>query len=406
MFEAAARLNNGFKLMFSADFCCGNGAADAEDMMRRFANNPRYAPVYFKQDGRFVLTTFAGDKLGVATWRRIRDDLASGTNPSTMTFPNVLANVSGAPSNKPLPIFVVPAFFWGGETPDRSAVEQGVSEWRDVIDGAFYWGIAGVPGSGGALDNVRSSDAYAAALHAGHKLYMAAVAAQFWGANANRYYEYSGGAGMRAMWMGAITRAMNDAGPDWVEIITWNDFIEGTYISPIDDPNRYPGANFLDSSGVPRGMRGYFHCHAAAGDLMSYFIRWYKTGVQPPITTDTIFWFYRTQPAAVNAGIPPVKNKYGPVADVVYVTANLTAPATLRVESGGRVTTIDVAAGSHDVAAPFLPGEPPEFTLLRGGSVLLHARGADPIDAHPKYNNFYYSTGEATAQTYSLQKAR
>ncbi len=194
MFEAAARLNNGFKLMFSADFCCGNGAADAEDMMRRFANNPRYARVYFKKDGRFVLTTFAGDKLGVTTWRRIRDDLATGANPSRTTFPNALANVSGAPSNKSLQIFLVPAFFWGGEMPDRTAVDSGLNEWADVIDGAFYWGIAGVPGSGGALDPVRSSDAYAAALHARHKLYMSPVAVQFWGANANRYYEYSGGA--------------------------------------------------------------------------------------------------------------------------------------------------------------------------------------------------------------------
>jgi len=35
IFEAAARLNSGFKLMFSADMCCGNGMNDVEDMMRR-----------------------------------------------------------------------------------------------------------------------------------------------------------------------------------------------------------------------------------------------------------------------------------------------------------------------------------------------------------------------------------
>ena len=47
MFEAAARLNNGFKLMFSADMCCGNSLDDVEDMMRRFANNPRYSQCTF-----------------------------------------------------------------------------------------------------------------------------------------------------------------------------------------------------------------------------------------------------------------------------------------------------------------------------------------------------------------------
>jgi hypothetical protein len=57
IFEAALRLNTGFKLMFSADMCCGNAMADVEDMVRRFANDPRYSQVYFKYNGKFVLTT-------------------------------------------------------------------------------------------------------------------------------------------------------------------------------------------------------------------------------------------------------------------------------------------------------------------------------------------------------------
>jgi glucan endo-1,3-alpha-glucosidase len=84
--------------MFSADLCCGNTATDIEDMMRRFANNSRYSEVYFKHDGKFVLTTFAGDALGTATWQQIRSDLATGTNPSTTAEPSALSTVSGAPS--------------------------------------------------------------------------------------------------------------------------------------------------------------------------------------------------------------------------------------------------------------------------------------------------------------------
>jgi glucan endo-1,3-alpha-glucosidase len=216
MFEAAARLNDGFKLMFSADMCCGNDAADVEDMMRRFAGNPRYARVYFGWHGRFVLTTFAGDRLGVAFWRQIRSDLATGAHPSTSIEPRVLPQASAAPSNAPLQIFLVPGFFWGGELPDGAAVQRGFDEWKSVIDGAFYWGIAGIPGSGGPLDQLRSSEAYASVLHGGDELYMAPVALQFWGANANRYYEYSGAEGMRRMWMDAIRRTH----PDWVEIIS------------------------------------------------------------------------------------------------------------------------------------------------------------------------------------------
>jgi glucan endo-1,3-alpha-glucosidase len=393
MFEAAVRLHSGFKLMFSADMCCGNGIADVEDMMRRFAGNPRYAPVYFKYRDAFVLTTFAGDKLGAAAWQQIRADLASGTNPSLQSEPTVLSAVTGPPSNAPIRIFLVPAFFWGGELPLRSSIQQSFDEWRTTLDGFFYWGIAGVPGSGGALDQLPSSHSYAAVLHGAGKLYMAPVCFQFWGANANRYYEYGGAAGMRALWMDAI----NVTHPEWVEIITWNDFIEGTYVSPVDDANKYPGANFLDLTGVPIGTLGYFHSHSAATALLSFFIQWYKTGVEPAITHDTVYYFYRTQLSDADAGSPPVTHKFGPVADMLYITANLTAPAELRVIVDGRTAFIHLPAGSTDAQTPLFAGDPPFLEIRRNGIVLGGGKAKEPILAASKYNDFYYFTGEITA---------
>jgi glucan endo-1,3-alpha-glucosidase len=394
MFEAAVRLHSGFKLLFSADMCCGNGIADVEDMMRRFANNPRYAQVYFRYRGAYVLTTFAGDKLGPAAWQQIRTDLATGARPSTQAEPTVLTPASGPPGNAPMQIFFVPAFFWGGELPSPLSIEQQFAERRATIDGFFYWGIAGVPGSGGPLDQIPSSHGYAAVLHSAGKLYMAPICLQFWGANANRYYEYSGAAGMRALWMDAI----NVTHPDWVEIVTWNDFIEGTYVSPIDDPNKYPGANFLNSTGVPLGTLGYFHSHQGASALLSFFIQWYKTGVEPTITRDAIYYFYRTQLKDSEAASPPVAHKFGPIADRLYITANLTAPAELRVTTGGRTAVMPLPAGSTDVQTPLFAGDPPFIELLRKGSVLATGKAKEPVLAAPQYNDFYYSTGEITAQ--------
>lgn len=178
----------------------------------------------------------------------------------------------------------MPAFFWGGELPNKAAVQTGFNQWRSTIDGSFYWGIAGVPG--GTPDQLPSSEAYASVVHGGDKLYMAPVTLQFWGANANRYYEYSGFSGMRKMWMDAI----NVTHPDWVEIITWNDFVEGTYVSPIDDRNKYQFANFLFVPGVPLFTLNYFHSHYAATDLLPYFIKWYKTGERPRITRDAVYF--------------------------------------------------------------------------------------------------------------------
>jgi glucan endo-1,3-alpha-glucosidase len=392
MFEAAVRLHSGFKLMFSADMCCGNGVADVEDMMRRFAGNPRYALVYFKYRGAFVLTTFAGDKLGVAVWQQIRFDLSTGANPSTQAEPMVLPTANGSPNNAPMQIFLVPAFFWGGELPSRLSIQQRFDEWRTTLDGFFYWGIAGIPGSGSALDQLPSSQSYAAVLHDAGKLYMAPICLQFWGANANRYYEYGGAAGMRALWMDAI----DVTHPEWVEIITWNDFIEGTYVSPIDDPNKYPGANFLNSTGVPIGTRDYFHSHSAATALLSFFIQWYKTGVEPAITHDTVYYFYRTQLKDADAGSPTVAHKFGPAADLLYITANLTASAELRITADGRTAVIHLRAGSTDVQAHLFAGDPPFLELSRNGSIVATGKAKEPIVAAPHYNDFYYFTGEIT----------
>ena len=392
MFEAAVRLHSGFKLMFSADMCCGNGIDDVEDMMRRFAGNPRYAQVYFRHNGAFVLTTFAGSKLGPAAWQKLRSDLATGENPSTHMETTALPAASAAPSNAPLKIFLAPAFFWGGERPSRVSIQKAFGQWRSTIDGFFYWGIAGVPGSGSDLDQLKSSHAYAGILHAAGKLYMAPVCPQFWGSNANRYYEYSGAAGMRAMWMDAI-RVTH---PQWVEIITWNDFIEGTYISPIDDPNKYANANYLDSSGVPLGLRNYFPSRAAAAGLLAFFIQWYKTGVEPAITHDAVYYFYRPQLKDADAGKPPVAHKYGLVADKLYITANLTAPADLRVTTSAGTTLLHLAAGSSDAQAPLAAGAPPRLELMRNHRVIASGNGSESIQTTRKFNNFYYSAGLLT----------
>ncbi len=392
IFEAAARLNSGFKLMFSADMCCGNGMNDVEDMMRRFANNPRYSQVYFQHNGKFVLTTFSGDQMGTSFWQKVKSDLATGANPSTTVESTVLAQASGVPSNAPLNIELVTAFFWGGEIPILASIQQGFSQWSSTIDGSLYWGIAGVPGSGGSLDQIPSSESYASVLHGAGKIYMAPICLQFWGANANRYYEYSGAAGMRKMWMDAI----NVSHPDWVEIITWNDFIEGSYVSPIDDPNKYQSANFLNTTGVPLGTLGYYHSHIGATGLLPYFIQWYKTGIQPAITNDSIYWFYRTQSMNTNAGVPAVSpsTNHGPMADVIYVTANVPAPAVLKVTSGTMVSTFNVPTGSTDVQAPFVVGSTPTFELDRSGTAVIPATaGTDQILASPQFNDYYYSTG-------------
>jgi glucan endo-1,3-alpha-glucosidase len=389
MFEAAYRLRSGFRLMFSADMCCSNGADDILDMMRRFANNQRYSTIYFKYNGRFVLTTFAGSNRGPGFWRKLRDDLERGTDPSLQRAANAVAYASGIPSNAPVPIDLIPAFFWGGELPTPNQIQTGLADYVDTIDGSFYWGIAGVPGLGQPPDQIPSSDAYAAVLHKAGRLYMAPICFQFWGANAGRYYEYSGYSGMRTLWMDAI----NVSHPDWVEILTWNDFIEGTYVSPIDDPARYPRANDLRASVAPESTPHFFHSHRGATDLLKFFIEWYKTGHQPVIRNDTVFWAYRSELAINQSQDKHLVTTHGPVASVIYLTANLISTGTLHVTIGGHTSSIALATGSTDVQVRMTAGPPPQFELVRGSSLLVQAHGDDPISESTTYPDLYYSTG-------------
>jgi len=388
MFEAAHRLHGGFKLMFSADMCCSNDVADIEDMMRRFANNPRYAALYFKKDGKFVLTTFAGTKQGPASWQQLRVDLEHGLHPSLRDAPGALSSASAVPSSAPLPIYLVPAFFWGGELPRAADIQAGMADYASVIDGALYWGIAGIPALGHPPDQIPSSQAYASELHRAHKLYMAPICFQFWGANAARYYEYSGYSGMRAMWKDAI----GVSHPDWVEIITWNDFIEGTYVSPIDDPARYAGANDLGAGVAPVSTLHFFHSHRGATELLAFFIQWYKTGREPAIRNDSVYWAYRSQLATPEQLAGSIR-LYGPLADVVYVTANLTSPAILHVSFGEHSTSIPLPSGSTDMQVPIAAGLAPHFELTRGQSRLAQADGDEPVVSTAHDPNLYYSTG-------------
>jgi glucan endo-1,3-alpha-glucosidase len=127
---------------------------------------------------------------------------------------------------------------------------------------------------------------------------------------------------------------------------------------------------------------------------MRFYIQWYKTGREPAISHDRVYWFYRTQSGRYNAGVPPVEHKYGPVADEIYVTSNLTAPARLAVRCGERTSMVALPAGNSDAAVPFVPGATPEFTLLRHGRKIASAEGLDRIQIAPRWNDYYDSTGE------------
>lgn len=346
MFEAAERLGTGFQLFFSADMCCKLTAADILDMVETYGKRPNY----FRRHGRPVLSTYAGEGAPPGFWQK-----------------QVLAPLRAAGFD----VFFVPAFHavTAGARPENE-----VAFWGKLVDGLFHFGPDRTPF--GARSSVAVNEAYARALTAAGKLFMAGYYPFYWGSQqttaGRRYYEYRGGLGTDAQWRSIIT--VQD--PEWVEIVTWNDLNESYLIAPSDDPGNF------------------YKPHLAFVALDKYYIRWFKSGARPRIVKDALFYFYRTHGKNLVAAadpLGPVTRMYGDVKDVLYVTVALTAPARLHVESGAARFDAQLGAGFHHVTVPFSAGRQ-RFELWRGDHRIGAIEGEPIVSAIARYD-FYYTSG-------------
>ena len=176
--------------------------------------------------------------------------------------------------------------------------------------------------------------------------------------------------------------------PDWVEIITWNDLNESTYINPLPNPDQN------NQSAVKR------FSHAGYLELTKRYISWYKTGQQPDLNNDVLFYFYRTHSTnavAIDTNDVPVTCFLGDVQDVIYTTVMLTSPANLEIESGSTKTTNSFPAGISNARITFSAGAQ-KFTLRRNGLQLLTVKGVE-IQAQIKNYNYFTASGYAYLPT-------
>src|SRR5262249_41646162 len=141
------------------------------------------------------------------------------------------------------------------------------------------------------------------------KISMASFAPHYWGHKqlsvGRRYYESQGGEGTELQWSQLIANQ-----PDWVELVTWNDFHESTYLSPVDDSGKY----FTELRSPRRNS------HAGYLELCKYYITWFKSGQQPPIDRDVLFYFYRIHPKDLKISNEIPVSFFGEVEDQLYLT--------------------------------------------------------------------------------------
>lgn len=359
IYDAAEQLSTGFKLFFSVDYY---GTTNIVDMVQTYANRTNT----FRYQGKVVLSSFGQNNVpsqGIA-----------GVDWTNLVLPQLASNG--------VPVCFVP-HFWPDPTtelPTYSDAQAILPKYGNVLSGLFLFGAAGLP-----YQLAQCNSNYTSAVHQAGKLSMASVTPHYWGCNQNaigrRYFEFDGGEGTALQWQSIITNQ-----PDWVEIVTWNDFNESTYVSPVADPGQY-----FSALASPRR-----YCHAGFLEFSRRYISWYKTGQPPGIESDALFYFYRTHPKsalASNTNDVPVTWYIGSVQDTLYATVLLVAPAQLEIDSGSTSTTNSLPAGLSTVRTPFSPG-PQHLTLWRGGIPVLTAQGPD-IQTNVQVYDFFPASGFA-----------
>lgn len=355
IYQAAKDLGTGFSLFPSADFATWLTEEEFIDMVESYRNHPNQ----LKVDGKPVISTWNSKEKHT---ERVRSEFTGDRAVFFVPF------IYSRPAN---------------ELPGVAEIEQVFYD-NSTADGFFYFGAAGNPAE---LDRVVRSTAKK--WKSEGKLFMAPVTPFYRGYGKNyRVFETRGFEGLALGWKSAI-----ESGADWVEIVTWNDWGESSYIAPHHrsmDGRQYWGGHW----GAVLSHTGYL-------DLSKYFIKWFKTGQAPAIEQDAVFYAYRLHPKTIPSYVNPLNIKESALErpmgaekliDAVYVAVLLTAPATLEIALGETTSRFDLPAGFSQVQTPMKSGTP-VFRLLRNDTVIVEKSGELEISPTHAWGNFNYFAG-------------
>ncbi|KAG8908652.1 hypothetical protein FRB99_004940 [Tulasnella sp. 403] len=165
---------------------------------------------------------------------------------------------------------------------------------------------------------------------------------------------------------------------DLVEIVTWNDYGESSYIGPIgkDQPNSQAWVN-----GFP---------HNAWLTLTGYYAKAWKSGQWPTITKDTIYMWARPHGAADTAPDPSCgrPNNADWTSDKFWVILFATAPGQLKLQQGTSSSITNVIAGVNKLSLPSAVTNTGVYATLARNGVLVFSYFAPITFTHspPRYN--------------------
>ncbi|KAK6581216.1 hypothetical protein PZA11_005907 [Diplocarpon coronariae] len=386
-FAAAEAAGAGFKLFFAFDYL-GGGArwpSTGERSVVSYLNLYKTSPAYFLYHGVPFVSTFEGTG-DIDAW-------APG---------GVIRSAVGG-------LWFVPDW--------TSLGPSGFAQHLDHVEGAFNWDMVSAPSRralrspplAGAWETLRhgiSSQAMGGHFekkailtptprkwpvgasnittdldHAwtdvlGSKSYMMGISPWFFhSADSPKKWVWRGDDSWALRWKQAI-----DFGAPFLQIVTWNDWGESSYIGPLRSSNEIPNGSAIYVDG---------QSHESWLDFLPYYIASYK-GSPLPIARDQMQYWYRPAPAAAGStcgvvggdssqdGVPEVSPN-DILADRIFFSALLTSAAQVHVQVGGAAETVYEFAAGLTHASQAFAGQTGvlRFWVTRDGVVAGSGNGSE-----------------------------
>ncbi|KAH8119175.1 glycoside hydrolase family 71 protein [Phellopilus nigrolimitatus] len=399
-YAAAQQANSTFKLFISFDMtalpCTASAdAAPLRNYITTYANHS----AQFKHGGKVFASTFSGEKCTFGQGNVTQGWASQFTG-----------RLTGADA-----VFFVPSFFVDPATfVTYASVMDGQLNWNSawpttVTTSTFnallqkagavagkLLSVAGAPvitDIGQVSKNITSSlsldQQYIDALKAaGNKLYMASVSPWFFThyspQTLNKNFVYLSDQLYPSRWQSII--AARDQIP-MVELVTWNDYGESSYLGPIKgaQPNSQAWVDGFN--------------HTAWLDLTKYFALAYKTGTYPLVLDDAIYLWARPHAKGATAKSDAVGKpaNYDILEDALFVVVLATSSANVTLATSSNATTVvAVPAGLSQLSIPLSAGDTVRASLSRANTTVVQlALSNFTFEGSPQTYNFNAFTAMA-----------
>lgn len=347
LLKAAHDVDPGFSIVLMPDMTAGWRNSTPDQLATYIARLATFPAAMRTPDGRLVVAPYTAEMKSADWWK---------------SFISALAGHS-------LGTAFVPVF--QDERPQLAAFSS-------FSYGMGNWGARDPKGNTPNTTDPRSYTARARAVAALGKVWMAPVSIQDERPRSGKLWEAGNSENLRNSWQIAV-----DSGAPWVQLTTWNDYTEGSAFAP----SAYNGVSWLD--------------------LNSYYVAWFKTGVEPAVVRDVLYLSARAQPFGALPSFPQttlMRLADGtPLRDTVEVLAMLHAAGTVTITTGAgttaaHTTTCQLPAGVQPCLAPLTPGPVTATATTAWSSQVLRTtvNSARPVSNSPWVQDLgYYAASSA-----------